>query len=1776
MEVDRLKAYLVELPSKLDFKNPGLAQNVQRALYYAVSDEGRLLPELFPKITDDECKSLDNYSRPVSKAQIKSPFTHSSKKHSHAPNKVCSRAVKKGEPIYTCKQCGLDSTCVLCIYCFNREDHINHEVSVRISQGEAYCDCGDLEAFTKLNCKCIMEPFDPNVPNQFTEPTRKTVQVCLDYILDVMNYSVTALPFVHKNVNKQGQFITSKTISDYSSLPSEHYGGAKDPNSPNMWYLILWNDEHHNITEAISAITSATGVSSVRAGEISKEISAQGRVVLEEALHYDELLDTQERAEVNGLVLTIVSARDYMREMVVLHIFTWLLEIIEFPDNTHFREVARLQLCNLLLEPNFKFSNSFPTQLLSGFSVNLDRKLYENGILNNIGKFVNLGVTSVDPLIITRDLNSPVHLILVPKESLDSIDNSRIQFLLAFQTRFTRFIRQKLTKALILPILSDLNQKAVFTEQYMAVYPNLLTAMAFSDREDHLNILSEVAVQVFTCKASLISILQRNEIGNILGPLARLIEENSTKMNFESGYPNFIDIANKKPQSYLSIKRSILRGIQDFKRLTEPEYTGDHASKFLSKDNLTMLLLFLRNFQGYWPMVRKYGNHVENESFDFVVHLEYSFNILSAVKSIAATKVDDIKPVISLIVDFLLLRNIKQNAPGIADFQVSKEPVGLVNVINSFLSHLIQYYGIDACHPVLSQISTSFMNISDISLRSIVLGSQIKIGFWIRNGISASRQGSLYFDSSMSDSTFFRDFHLNQIASCYDNPITTLFNFLDRWELLSWYSNETSHEKTIYEDRFSTIAEKFIVFMFNLITNRTAFVHTTQELILFTQARRQIEYALCDEPKSFSQVKALVGTGVVEMVEFEEILNEVADYRAPTGLVDTGLYILKPSVYETLDPLSLYLDASKFQVVSESLVKNIAKSRGVKEEEIVLLPKISDCDLDFVKENLGRFTKTKDFAKLIYKFLRVAIDTSDESYLAQLLHLLHAVLLDDESLYGKDYLCEHFVTISIGDLLLTIAESSMSKSITNKADFLVELLVAKDNRIVENLVDSFGEEHVQEYKKSKVSLFESGTEKKNRMNEKRKLKVMKRFAKQREKFLSSNKELEDLANDEDEEAGDALRTCVYCGEKETTSDPFGVLATLTNSSTFWKIPMDDPVYSEMAFKPYDEQETPAKWKSLYGRGYKYDSADNKHVTAQVITTCGHGMHFACFNSRLRSSTRIKHVPCPLCHNLHDIFVPSCIAPETGEGLTQDKLRRIPIHLKYNQISNSSSTFKSGDLLNAFVHGNYQLQRSLRKVGVVVINEVVELVRTHYLSGSNKNESFFNRLMSLSILIADTIRMNEIGTRIDGEESLGDFLTKIPGSTKTLLKALIQCRALVFELRSSSLLLSSNYDLSFEFQEFWNSTTMVDGPFNEIVLLFFQTNESFTTLVTVGMTKLFTIAAVSLLKHVRSDPQNQKIFSTRPGIIIPDEIKAGLYQILQNIKETMNFTRVNITENLIELLYFSIERVLLPFLRQSCVFLDIMTCKSTAENQHESIKQLADLKTAVNNQAYVDCSDALTSVLGVKSLGSLILDVSEQLGGAHTYTDFHFNIYDVVLNARIPKFMSTGILALDYPAVVKLIDLPEDYNDCVIDSDNFSVQGNFDTIVCLHCAAKVKNTRFLLHLANCSTHTGIFYVPRLNNLKIVIHIGQNPINVDIPAPYLTVHGEYKRAHTDGKATLHAFRYKALNELWLYQTLNGFVTRRIFGSQVEAWNINDQDHDILEDEELVDSDAPNIWP
>ncbi|CEP07087.1 hypothetical protein, partial, partial [Parasitella parasitica] len=111
----------------------------------------------------------------------------------------CGHVFRKGEPVYRCRNCGLDDTCVFCSRCFHATNHDGHDILFSVSPGSGgCCDCGDPEAW-KVPLQCKIHASDDSGENtrndepgaerdaldpELVNSVRTTVASVLNFLLD--------------------------------------------------------------------------------------------------------------------------------------------------------------------------------------------------------------------------------------------------------------------------------------------------------------------------------------------------------------------------------------------------------------------------------------------------------------------------------------------------------------------------------------------------------------------------------------------------------------------------------------------------------------------------------------------------------------------------------------------------------------------------------------------------------------------------------------------------------------------------------------------------------------------------------------------------------------------------------------------------------------------------------------------------------------------------------------------------------------------------------------------------------------------------------------------------------------------------------------------------------------------------------------------------------------------------------------------------------------------------------------------------------------------------------------------------------------------------------------------------------------------------------------------------------------------------------------------------------------------------------------------------------
>ncbi|CAH1114121.1 unnamed protein product [Psylliodes chrysocephalus] len=173
---------------------------------------------------------------------------------------VCGRVFKLGEPTYSCRQCGMDPTCVLCVECFKHSEHRHHKYKMGTSRGGGCCDCGDPEAwkqapFCTIHIAGISEEEqNKSLPEDMKERARIVFKAVLWYSYRLLN---------------------SEQISDIRlGVTSENFFDI------DTYCTILYNDEIHTFEQVISTLTKVLKCNQRSSTEFVTNIDREGRAVV--------------------------------------------------------------------------------------------------------------------------------------------------------------------------------------------------------------------------------------------------------------------------------------------------------------------------------------------------------------------------------------------------------------------------------------------------------------------------------------------------------------------------------------------------------------------------------------------------------------------------------------------------------------------------------------------------------------------------------------------------------------------------------------------------------------------------------------------------------------------------------------------------------------------------------------------------------------------------------------------------------------------------------------------------------------------------------------------------------------------------------------------------------------------------------------------------------------------------------------------------------------------------------------------------------------------------------------------------------------------------------------------------------------------------------------------------------------------------------------------------------------------------------------------------------
>ncbi|XP_032917905.1 E3 ubiquitin-protein ligase UBR1 isoform X1 [Catharus ustulatus] len=245
-------------------------------------------------------------------------------------SQLCGKVFKGGETTYSCRDCAVDPTCVLCIDCFQNSIHKNHRYKMHSSTGGGFCDCGDTEAWkagplcTKHEAGASGSPKENSgcqLNEEIMEHSRRVFPSVIKYIVDMLIWE------------EEKELPVELTISREKA---------------DNYYCVLFNDEHHSYDHVIYSLQRALGCELGEAQLHTTAIDKEGRRAVK-AGHYaacqeakEEIKRHSENVSQRPLHVEVLHADVMAHQKFALRLGSWLNKLMSYSSD--FRQIF-CQIC---------------------------------------------------------------------------------------------------------------------------------------------------------------------------------------------------------------------------------------------------------------------------------------------------------------------------------------------------------------------------------------------------------------------------------------------------------------------------------------------------------------------------------------------------------------------------------------------------------------------------------------------------------------------------------------------------------------------------------------------------------------------------------------------------------------------------------------------------------------------------------------------------------------------------------------------------------------------------------------------------------------------------------------------------------------------------------------------------------------------------------------------------------------------------------------------------------------------------------------------------------------------------------------------------------------------------------------------------------------------------------------------------------------------------------------------------------------------------------------
>ncbi|KAL3450006.1 hypothetical protein BJX65DRAFT_271160 [Aspergillus insuetus] len=571
----------------------------------------------------------------------------------------------------------------------------------------------------------------------------------------------------------------------------------------------------------------------------------------------------------------------------------------------------------------------------------------------------------------------------------------------------------------------------------------------------------------------------------------------------------------------------------------------------------------------------------------------------------------------------------------------------------------------------------------DYPIRVCAWLAQMKAGMWVRNGLSLRHQMSQYRGVSCRELGYYRDIFLIQAALVTCNPSRVLASIADRFGVVDWMTRNYIPRAGYEDAKIIDVVEEFVLLLIVLLTDRKSLTSDgNTDSATHDNMKREIAHVLCFKPLSFSDLSTRLSDQVRDSDYFQDVLEEIARFRAPEGLNDTGTFELKSEYISLVDPYSPQYTKNQRDEAENIYKELMAKQTGKAASDIVFEPRLRPL-ADGVFSDLSRFTRTSLFAQIVHQCLDYVVSAKDrtptipptrvETFLQVVLHLILSATLEDDT--DEDSIDEQSAESFVSHALIKTRATQVGNltlvGLLEKISMMGEFSACGPR--IRHILKRLWQKRPHTYTAATASLrfpfdrietnspaIDTDTEKELRKKQalERQAKVMAQFQQQQQNFLNNQAAIdwgdEDDFSDLDESEPEVIPetklwkypsgTCILCQEETNDSRLYGTFALVQDSGILRQTDIQDADWIREVLK------TPSSLDKSADHLRPFGVAGENHITVRrldasggevtgekiglskgfnakntlrgpVTTGCGHIMHYTCFEVYFTATQR---------------------------------------------------------------------------------------------------------------------------------------------------------------------------------------------------------------------------------------------------------------------------------------------------------------------------------------------------------------------------------------------------------------------------------------------------------------------------------------------------------------------------------------------------------------------------